>query len=111
MTSDGNAGTIKERLRRRRSNPYGSRTTAIIGGPAAAATDYGDPGGPRFQTHPLAWSDAPSRGISPEKQIRQNKGFQATTHKLSLGDGLLSLRSIFYGRGSSLNPDVGVKMA
>ena len=106
MISSGNAGMKMEVSRRRRGNPYGSRTTVIIDGPAAAATDYGDPGGPRFQTHPLAWSDAPSRGISPEKQIRQNKGFQATTHKLSLGDGLLSLRSIFYGRGSSLNPDV-----
>ena len=92
VISSGNAGTIKERLRRRRSNPYGARTTAIIGGPAAAATDYGDPGGPRFQTHPLAWSDAPSRGISPEKQIRQNKGFQSTTHKLPLCDGFPSLR-------------------
>ena len=92
MTSDGNAGTIKERLRRRRGNPYGSQTTVIIDGPAAAATDYGDPGGPRSQTHPLAGSDAPSRGISPEKQIRQNKGFQSTTHKLPLCDSLSSLQ-------------------
>ena len=68
------------------------RTTVITGGPAAAATDYSNPAGPRFQNHPLAWSDAPSRGISPEKQIRQNKGFQSTTHKLPLCDGFPSLR-------------------
>ena len=92
VISSGNAGMKMEVSRRRRSNPYESRTTAIIGGPAAAATDYGDPGGPRFQTHPLAWSDAPSRGISPEKHIRQNKGFQATTHKLPLCDGFPSLQ-------------------
>ena len=92
MISSGNAGMKMEVSRRRRSNPYESRTTAIIGGPAAAATDYGDPVGLRFQTQPLAWSDAPSRGISPEKQIRQSKGFQSTTHKLPLCDGFPSLR-------------------
>ena len=92
VISSGNAGMKMEVSRRRRSNHYGSRTTVIIGGPAAAATDYGDPDGPRFQTHPLAWSDAPSRRISPEKQIRQNKGFQSTTHKLPLCDGFPSLQ-------------------
>ena len=92
VNSSGNAGMIMEVSRRRRSNPYGARTTEIFGGPAAAATDYGDPVGPRSQTHPLARSDAPSRGISPEKQIRQNKGFQSTTHKLPLCDGFPSLR-------------------
>ena len=72
VISSGNAGMKMEVSRRRRSNPYGSRTTVIIDGPAAAATDYGDPIGPRSQTHPLARSDTPPRGISPEKQIRQN---------------------------------------
>ena len=92
MISDGNAGTEKRGSRRRRGNPYGAQTTVNIGGPAAAANDYSNPDGPRFQTHPLAWSDAPSRGISPEKQIRQNKGFQSTTHKLPLCDGFPSLQ-------------------
>ena len=95
VISSGNAGMKMEVSRRRRSNHYGSRTTVIIGGPAALATDYSNPDGPRFQTHPLAWSDAPSRRISPEKQIRQNKGFQSTTHKLPLCDGFPSLHKVY----------------
>ena len=92
LITSGNAGMEKRGSRRRRGDPYGAQTTGTIGGYAALATDYSNPDGPRFQTHPLAWSDALSRRISPEKQIRQNKGFQSTTHKLPLCDGFPSLQ-------------------
>ena len=45
------------------------------------------------------------------KKFRSNKGFQATAHKLSHGNGFPSLHSLFLQPvGRRLNPDVGGKI-
>ena len=86
------------------------RTTVIMGGPAAAATDYSRSSGRRSQTHPPATAPQPSHGRALETQIRHNKGFQATAHKLSLCNRFPSLQSyIVLPVGRRLNPDVGAE--
>ena len=87
-----------------------ARTTVIMGGPAAAATDYSRSSGLRSQTHPPATAPQPSHGMALETHFRHNKGFQATAHKLSLCDRLRTLQSfILMPVGRRLNPDVGAK--
>jgi len=73
VISRGNAGKMKG-SRRRRGDPYRPQTTVIIGGPAAAATDYTNPGGPRFPIPALAEPLPPSRGTALEKQKSRTSG-------------------------------------
>ena len=84
------------------------RTTVIMDGRAAAATDYSRSSGRRSQTHPPATAPQPSHGRALETHFRHNKGFQATAHKLSLCDRLRTLQSYtVLPVGRRLNPDVG----
>ena len=100
---------MKERLRRRRSNPYGSQTTVIIGDPAAAATDYTNPDGPRFQNPPLAGAFVPSRPIPLETKFGRTSGsrLRPTSYRLAWPSARCILYG--YGRGSRLTRDVRLK--
>ena len=106
--TNGNAETKKEWTRRRRGEPYGSRTTVIMGGPAALATDYAHRSGPRL-SEPRPRRSPRAVTLNPSgNEIRQNKGLLGTTHKLSLGTPLRSLLSYRVQRvGRPQSPDVG----
>ena len=82
VITSGSAETEMEWSRRRRGDPYVSRTTVIMCSPAALATGYSSSDGPRIsepspRRSPRAFTLNPS-----ENEIRQNKGVQGTRHKV-----------------------------
>ena len=107
MTSDGNAGKKMKGCggapTRGSGTDYGDYERPCGGGDS-----YGSPDGWRYPNPPLAGAFVPSCEFPLEKQIRSNKGFQATAHNLSLCKRFPSLQSyILMPVGRRLNPDVG----
>ena len=85
-------------------------STAIMGGPAALATDYSNSDGRRLPNPALARAVVPSRGISLEKRKRQNKGLHRTAHKLPNLRGIAMITPVeaahYCACALSVSPDV-----
>ena len=106
MISDGNAGMKMEGLRRHRDTVMGHELQRL-GVAMRRGRKLRQPRRLAFPNHPLAGAFVPLRGTAPGKQIRSNKGFQATAHKPSLCNGYSSLLWLFVQPvGRRLNPDV-----
>ena len=107
MISDGNAGMKKEGLRRHRDTAMGYELRRL-GAATRRGDSYGDPYGRRLSEPRARLGRRASRGSALEKQIRSNKGLQATAHKPPLCNGYSSLLRLFLQPvGRRLNPDVG----
>ena len=109
VISDGNAGMKKEGSRRFRDIAMGH---GLQLGAAAArrGRQLRQPRRLAFPNPALARAVVPSRGISPGKVIRFNKGLLGTTHKLCLGIGLPSHHSLDVRPvGRPQSPDVRQK--